>query len=168
MQVTEDVHASEDVLRHLMALKRYACVLTDQPCEADDLVQETLHKALKAIDRGTEMECPKAYLMSTLHNLRMDNLRRRTRRGQEVEVDDEIMGICPASQDLRVTCKEVMKTIAELPADQREVLLLAGLREMTYGEMAETLNIPEGTVTSRLSRARASLRERLGWESAVS
>jgi RNA polymerase sigma-70 factor, ECF subfamily len=72
-----------------------------------------------------------------------------------------------ATPDLRMTCAEVMNAIAHLGNDHREVLLLAGPGEMTCSEIARLLNIPLGTVLSRLSRARQRLREMLGWDGLV-
>lgn len=151
-------------LPHLAALKRYAGALTRDRGEADDLVQETWQRALKAVGNGQAVARPRAYLMSVMHNLRMDQLRRLGREPETIEADGEVLQSGSASPDLKVTCQQVLAAIAGLRQDYREVLLMAGPGEMTCAEMAALLNIPLGTVLSRLSRARALLRQVLGWD----
>ena len=150
---------------HIPALSRYAHSLTNAPGEAEDLVQDTLQKALRVFVGGRIIDKPRAYLMSTLHNLRMDALRRKQRQFETVDAtEEEVLDTSTATADLKMTCQDVMNAIANLRNDYREVLLLAGPGEMTCAEMATLLNIPLGTVLSRLSRARVMLREMLNWD----
>ncbi len=151
-------------LPHLAALGRYARALVRERGEAEDLVQETWQRALKAAAKGQRVDRPKAYLMSVMHNLRMDQLRRRGREPETVDIDGDSLETAAASPDLWMTCQQVLAAIAGLRKEYRDVLLMAGPGEMTCAEMAARLNIPLGTVLSRLSRARALLRQMLGWD----
>ena len=150
---------------HIPALSRYARSLTNAPGEADDLVQETLQRALRALGSGRIIDKPCAYLMSTLHNLRMDALRKKQRQFETVDAaQEDVHDTFSATAELKLTCQDVMNAIANLRNDYREILLLAGPGEMTCPEMAALLNIPLGTVLSRLSRARVMLRQVLSWD----
>jgi RNA polymerase sigma-70 factor (ECF subfamily) len=102
-----------------------------------------------------------------MHNLFVNQRAMAMRDAQNVSLDDDGDGSgawqlpVHASQQSHVELIEVMRELSRLPAEQREVLVLAAVEEMRYEEIAETLSIPIGTVMSRLSRARAKLRRSL-------
>lgn len=131
---------------------------------ADDLVQEALTKAL---DRQEQLRDPAAFhpwLVSILANCWHDHLR----RGKEwLDLDSldehELPDDCDPAQEClqNETIRRVRAAVAALPAGQREVITLVDLEEFSYAEVAAILEIPIGTVMSRLSRARAALRESL-------
>ncbi len=149
---------------HIQALRRYARALVRDPADADDLVQETLKRALVYLDDGREIRNLRAYLLSMLHNVRVDALKRHKRAGEQIEVDEGTLAAGGASQGDRMACQQVLAAIQKLSEEHRQVLLLVGLEGLSYRETAEVLDKPIGTVMSRLNRARAALRDVLALE----
>lgn len=150
--------------QQIRMLRRYACALVGNLADADDLVQETLKRALTYSDRGAEIRNLRSYLLTMLHNVRVDSVKRQIRAGDPVDLDETLpLAITPSQNDYLV-CKEVTDAISSLSADQREVLLLVGLEGVSYRDAAEILAVPVGTIMSRLCRGRRALREALGYE----
>jgi len=152
---------------HIASLRRYACALLRNRSDVDDLVQDTLARALSRADRfesGTNM---RAWLFTILHNTHVNQVRQRSSRPAEVAVEDvEHRLVVAADQEVRVELAEMLRVLDGLPTDQRQVLLLVALEGMKYDEVAGVLGIPIGTVMSRLSRAREAVRTRLAGGSA--
>lgn len=124
---------------------------------ADDLVQDTLERGwsrLSSWRRGSDM---RAWLFSIMHNLHVDQARRPTLVTQPLDDDTPVMPM-RATQTDGLAIRDLALALLRLPSEQREILLLVGLEEMTYEEVAATLKVPIGTVMSRLSRAREKLR----------
>lgn len=145
---------------HLLAclprLRRYARALVEDRAGADDLVQDTMERAwqkLASWRRGSDM---RPWLFSIMHNLHVDQ--RRKPVIPTVALDDEDALATPAYAPDRLVGYDLESALRLLAAEQREILLLVVLEEMTYEEVAATLGIPLGTVMSRLSRARERLR----------
>ncbi len=149
---------------HMRALRRYARALIGNRADADDLVQETLRRALTYLSDGREIRNPRAYLMTMLHHVRVDHAKRATRSNDQIPLDELVMPAVPPAQLMRLECRDLAAAIEMLPVDQREVLLLVGLEGMSYRETADLVGSPIGTVMSRLSRARMALRHLLGQE----
>ena len=130
---------------------------------ADDLVQDVIERALLRAPTLLEPERLDAWLRSIVHNLFVDEVRRRRRRGGTVDVgkmeNDLALSTAPAD-----SLSDVAKAMATLSIEHRQVLVLAGVEELTYREIAEELRVPLGTVMSRLARARAALRAALAPE----
>ena len=147
-------------------LRRYARVLTGESTRADDLVQETLARAWekrRLWAAGTDL---RAWLFTIMHNVHVNQRAVSRRDAQSVSLDDEDNGVARElsvrpNQQLRVEVNEIVRAMEALPAEQREVLMLAAVEEMRYEEIAGVLAIPIGTVMSRLSRARDKLRRAL-------
>src|SRR5690348_5398101 len=137
-------------------LRRYARALVGERASADDLVQDTLERAwakLHLYRRGTDL---RAWLFTVMHNVHVNRVR-ATRPVDPLE--DEMPELAQrGTQPDALLVRDLDRAIARLPADQRGVLLLVTLEEMSYEEVARTLGIPIGTVMSRLSRAREKLR----------
>jgi len=136
-------------------LRRYARALVGERAGADDLVQDTLERAwakLHLYRRGTDL---RAWLFTVMHNVHVNRVR-ATRLVDPLE--DEMPELTQRAQLDALELRDLDRAIARLPADQRAVLLLVTLEEMSYDEVARTLGIPIGTVMSRLSRAREKLR----------
>ena len=137
-------------------LRRYARALVGDRSTADDLVQDTLERAwakLHLYRRGTDL---RAWLFTVMHNVHVNRV--RASRATDTLGDEmpELAQRAPQSDALLV--RDLDRGISRLPAEQRAVLLLVTLEEMSYEEVARTLGIPIGTVMSRLSRAREKLR----------
>lgn len=128
---------------------------------ADDLVQETLAKALDKAHQLRELERLDAWLVRVMSNTWKDHLRAR----REMQDIDEIVLASPDNPAERYREQELLArvrgAVAQLPQGQRQVLTLVDLQGMAYAEVAEVLQIPVGTVMSRLNRARGALAERL-------
>jgi RNA polymerase sigma-70 factor, ECF subfamily len=144
-------------------LRRYARILTKDLSRADDLVQSCLVRALAKEhlwEPGTDL---RAWLFTILHNQHVNDVRRLVREGNVVSIEDVTWNLSVAPTiEASLDLNDVEQAIASLPREQREVILLAGPEGMRYEEMAQALGVPIGTVRSRLSRARARLRELVG------
>ncbi|MCC6983848.1 MAG: RNA polymerase sigma factor [Bauldia sp.] len=146
----------------LPRLRRFARGLTGSAAEADDLVQGACERALRAIGSwqpGTRLD---SWLFRILRNLWIDDLRRR-----RIAVSSE-GPIDPPGEDgrtvteARIDLGRVRERIAELPPAQREVLVLVCIEDLSYREAAAVLDVPIGTIMSRLARARQALAASLG------
>jgi RNA polymerase sigma factor (sigma-70 family) len=137
-------------------LRRYARALVGDRATADDLVQDTLERAwakLHLYRRGTDL---RAWLFTVMHNVHVNRVR-ASRVTDTLEDEMPELAQRPAQGDALLV-RDLDRAIAQLPAEQRAVLLLVTLEEMSYDDVARTLGIPIGTVMSRLSRAREKLR----------
>lgn len=138
----------------LPGLRRYARALAGA-LHADDLVQDTVERAWRKLDqRGGEM---RPWLFSIMHNLHVDQLRRPGLALQELD-DDTVLPAPEHAPGQAIAIGEMDAALARLPLGQREVILLVALEQMPYEQVAATLDIPVGTVMSRLSRGRDKLR----------
>jgi RNA polymerase sigma-70 factor (ECF subfamily) len=153
-----------ELLAAIPRLRRYARVLTGESTRADDLVQDTLARAWEKRALWQADTDLRAWLFTVMHNIFMNQraLARRDARNVSLDGEDEHrdawqFAVHPA-QHAHVEVKETLALFGMLPADQREVLVLAAVEEMRYEEIAALLDIPIGTVMSRLSRAREKLR----------
>lgn len=135
--------------------------LTRHAADADDLVQETLKRALGYGLGGREISDLRAYLMTILHNIRQDELLRRRRGGLQVDLSELEPVADAASANERIACREATAAMARLPQPQRVALALVAVNGLSYREAAATLGLPIGTLMSRLNRARAALRRAL-------
>ena len=146
-------------------LRRYARALVGDRATADDLVQDTLERAwakLHLYRRGTDL---RAWLFTVMHNVHVNRVR-GTRPTDMLE--EEMPELAQrASQGDALLVRDLDRAIARLPAEQRSVLLLVTLEEMSYEEVARVLGMPIGTVMSRLSRAREKLRVMMLGQSAA-
>jgi len=147
-----------DFVPHIPRLRRYARALTGERARADDLVQDTLERALIKLHLWQPGSDLRAWLFTLMHNVFINQLRAQSVRST-VELDDEAaqVAVRPTQTD-GLEVRDLQAALLRLPEEQREVLLLVGLDQMTYEATAGVLGIPVGTVMSRLSRARERLR----------
>jgi len=153
-----------EIIEHIPRLRRYArALLRGNAGAADDLVQDCLERALSRLHlwrRGTDL---RAWLFTLMHNLYVNQLRRN---GREVTFEE----LPEQPQDTyadRGRMGEIEQALGRLQPDQREILLMVTLEGLSYREVATVLGIPEGTVMSRLARARERLRRTLDGESSA-
>lgn len=160
----------DEALGHLDALYSTARRLTRNPSEADDLVQDTYVKAFRHRRRfraGTNL---RAWLFAILHNTFLNDIRRR--KGSPVDVDGESAGRAAERQPdsgptpeeslvAQATAAEVDAALAALPEIYREAVWLRDAEELSYAEIAGVLQVPPGTVMSRIARGRRLLLETL-------
>jgi RNA polymerase sigma-70 factor (ECF subfamily) len=144
-------------------LRRYARALTRDVNRADDLVQDTLVRALAKQHLwqvGTNL---RAWLFTLMHNQHVNDVRRSNREGGNIDVDD-MASVLVANTDPTSSRQlhELERALNRLPLEQRESILLVGLEGLRYDEAASILGVPIGTVRSRLSRGREALRKLMG------
>ena len=147
---------SAEIVLHIPRLRRYARALAGDSHRADDLVQDTLERALAKFHlwrRGSDM---RAWMFSIMHNVFINQLKKRREFALD-EVTEAGLESAPRSDPLEL--RDLDAALRRLPAEQREVLLLVGLEQLSYAEASQALGVPVGTVMSRLSRARERLRE---------
>lgn len=140
------------------ALRRYARALVGDADAADDLVQDCLERALSRWWLRRAGEDPKPWLFAILRNLHIDDLRRRRRRGVSIELDDGNAPSTPGDQENGLGVRDALAALDLLPEDQKSLLLLVGVEDLSYEEAAKVLGVPVGTVMSRLARGRRRLR----------
>ncbi|WP_322096024.1 sigma-70 family RNA polymerase sigma factor [Pelagibius litoralis] len=151
--------AEPSVLEYLPGLRRYARALAGDPSEADDLVQECLSRALARRQKCSDIRNLRAYLFTILHNAHIDRLNERQR--WNYNISDEFLEnrlSRPASQPDRLALRDLAEALEKLPEEQRQTVLLVGYEGLSYKEAAATLDVPIGTIMSRLSRGREALR----------
>ena len=140
-------------------LRRYARALLRDASRADDLIQDTLVRALAKQHLWQDGTNLRAWLFTLMHNLHVNVVRQSVREGTMLDVDDVSATLIATSDPTAARqLSELEDAIARLPIEQREVVLLIGLEGIRYDEAAEILHVPIGTVRSRLSRARETLR----------
>jgi RNA polymerase sigma factor (sigma-70 family) len=142
------------------ALRRYAWALVRNGDAADDLVQDCLERAISRWHLRRRDGDLRGWLFTIIHNLAVTRGRRLARLGVQVSLDETAISIVmEASQEDRLAVQDMLSGLALLPIEQREVLLLVGLEDLSYADAAKMLGIPIGTVMSRLNRGRESLRQ---------
>lgn len=164
---------------HVDALLRTARYLARNQPDAEDLVQETMLKAMRSIETFQQGTDAKAWLMAILRNTHIDRLRAQKRRGPAVSV--EAAAIEPAAPDdaapfeaepawdgvnpdallSRIDDAALAEALTRLPDEMRWTLLLVDVEQLDHRAAAEVLGVAEGTIKSRASRGRAMLREQL-------
>ncbi len=154
-----------DLIEHLPRLRRYARALTGDVNRADDLVQDTLERALNKLDLWQPGSDLRAWLFTLMHNLFVNQI--RIKRPQETVMEEALDEPVSGGQMEAMAARDIHAALAQLPEEQREVLLLVGLEQFGYAEAAQVLDVPTGTVMSRLSRARERMRAMLAGEPAT-
>src|SRR5690349_6991505 len=147
-------------------LRRYARALTRNAARADDLVQETLVRALRKEhlwQAGTDL---RAWLFTIMHNQNVNDVRRAIRDAATVDLENCSASLTATTDPTasRQLC-ELDHALAQLHEDQRQVILLVGLEGLSYEDAAAILDVPIGTIRSRLSRGREALRKLMDMES---
>ena len=168
-----DIIFEKELLPHVGALQTFAYHLTYNQEDADDLVQETYLKAYRFIDKYDEGTNAKAWLFKILKNAYINEYRKRVKQPTKVDYeeivayhdtdDDRISGYSDLREEifLHMMGDEVTSAINSLPLDFRTVILLCDIEGFTYEEIASIIDVPIGTVRSRLFRARNLLKEKL-------
>lgn len=155
------------VAQEIPRLRRYARALTGDRSAADDLVQDTLERALSRFHLWRHGSDLRAWLFTIMHNIFVNQARSRARHQHEaLEADPNAEGLRGRDPEW-LELRDLAGALAHVPDEQRAVLLLVGLEQFTYDEAARILDIPIGTVMSRLSRGRERLRVLLGGEAAL-
>jgi RNA polymerase sigma-70 factor (ECF subfamily) len=155
---------STSITEHIPRLRRYARALAGDSHRADDLVQDTLERALAKFYLWRHGSDLRAWLFTIMHNVFINQLKAR----RELALDDAVLdGLQSAPQSDPFELRDLDAALRQLPVEQREVLLLVGLEQLSYAEVSKALGIPVGTVMSRLSRGRDRLRAVMSGTSTV-
>jgi RNA polymerase sigma-70 factor (ECF subfamily) len=142
------------IVPYIPNLRRYARALVGDRDGADDLVQDTLERAVRKFHLWRPGDL-RAWLFSIMHNVFVNQLKAR-RIASDVEVDETIAA--PMSSVGPLDLQDLQRALSTLAPEQREVVLLVALEDMSYADVSRALGIPMGTVMSRLSRGRERLR----------
>lgn len=148
---------ARDFVALIPRLRRYARALVGDRSVADDLVQDTLERAWSRLHlwrRGTDL---RAWMFTVMHNVHVNRVR-AAREHLPLDEEGAEAELPPPAEPGALELRDLDRSLAALPDEQREVLLLVVLEDLSYGEVAIALGIPLGTVMSRLSRARARMR----------
>jgi RNA polymerase sigma-70 factor (ECF subfamily) len=151
-----------DLIAAIPRLRAFAVSLSGNRDRADDLVQETLTKALQhlnSFDKGSNLI---AWLFTILRNTYYSEFRKRQREVQDTDGKYTSTLVSKADQELHLEYVDFRQALQKLPPDQREALILVGASGMSYDEAAEICKCAVGTIKSRVSRARQRLNELLG------
>lgn len=153
--------AREDIVEFIPAMRAYARMLTKRHEQADDLVQDTLMKAIANIDRfkpGTNL---RAWLYTIMRNSFLNGIERSKRMQTGAEDCISTSVSTPATQEWSLRGKELLEAVANLPPHYREVLVLVVMIGESYETAAEIFDVQIGTIKSRVNRARALVIEQL-------
>jgi RNA polymerase sigma-70 factor (ECF subfamily) len=150
------------VKEHYSSVQRTARRMVGNRPDADDIVQEALLRAMVYVRDGRTVENWRGYLNRIVRNVVADDYARRKRQGPTVDLDDvqSDLGVQP-NQYQRHRVRELEGAIADLPDQQHDVVRLVAIDGMSYRAAADRLGVPVGTVMSRLSRGRETLKTRL-------
>ena len=150
-----------EIVACIPSLRRYARGLTGDRDRADDLVQDTLERAWSKLSLWQRRGDMRAWMFGILHNLFIDRIRSQRSTPEDAAGDDLPDQPERAMQTDRLEVRDLDRALHRLPAEQREVLLLVAVEELSYQQVAAVVGVPIGTVMSRLSRARERLRGEL-------
>lgn len=145
--------------REIPRLRRYALSLTNDPAAADDLVQDCLERAIRKRHLWKRHGSIRNWLYKVLYNVFLNQGTQRRRARSQMTLEDMPGEPSePARQESEVACKDITAAMQQLPEDQRAAISLTALEGLSYDEAAGVLDIPIGTLRSRLSRGRERLR----------
>lgn len=158
--MTLNAHTQQELVALLPRMRRFALGLTRNGAEADDLVQNACEKAISRIDQwepGTRLDSWMFRIIQTTHIDQIRGQKRRNAYLEVVESEGEQAFDGARAAEASMTLDAVRRAIYNLPEEQRAVLMLVSVEGLSYKDAAETLEIPMGTLTSRLVRARTAL-----------
>ncbi len=151
------------IIDEIPRLRRFARALCGDRISADDLVQDCLERALGRLHLWQKNTNMRAWLFTILRNLYFNQLRASARRPNEYSYDEraELMAGNEPTQGQGLILRDIETALAMLPDQHREVILLVGVEGMNYKDASKILGVPIGTVMSRLSRARETLKRHM-------
>ena len=157
-----------EIVASIPHLRRYARGLVSAREQAEDLVQDTLERAWRKYAMWQKRGEVRVWMFGIMHNLFIDRVRSQRARPED-SVGDELPEVSDRPRQFdRLEIRDLDRVLQRLPPDLREVLLLVGVEELSYQNVADVLGVPIGTVMSRLSRARERMRAELDGRTLVS
>jgi RNA polymerase sigma-70 factor (ECF subfamily) len=148
------------------ALRRYARALVRDRSAADDLVQDGLERALSRWHQRRADADVRSWVFAILHNLAVNRMRQMARHGAHLPLEDVAEPGQPPTQEGTLRHRDLLRALDNLPEEQRNVLLLVSVEDLSYAEAAKVLDVPLGTVMSRLARGRERLRQAMEGQAA--
>jgi RNA polymerase sigma-70 factor (ECF subfamily) len=149
-------------------LRRYARALTGDAMRADDLVQDTLERAWTKFALWRPGSDLRAWMFTIMHNVFINQISSARAQQEYLPLEDDALEVAvEPAQEHALDMRDLIASLGQLSTEYREVLLLVGLEDLSYEEVAKVLNIPIGTVMSRLSRGRERLRKLMAGEAAT-
>lgn len=149
---------TEGIATYIPTLRRYARALTGDYTAAEDLLQDTLERAWKRLYLWRSGSNLRAWLFTIMHNVHMNQVKAQPHKwNRPAEDETPDLPVTP-TQEGRLELRDLYNALRRLSEEQRAVVLLIGLEQMSYEEAAKVLGVPVGTVMSRLSRGREQLR----------
>jgi len=151
------------IAQEIPHLRRYARALLRDSEEADDLVQDCIERALARLNQWRDRDSPRQWLFTIMHNLYVDEVRKRQRRttGPELTVIDGDQHATEPRQLTHLETRDVLAALHALPDARRAALVLVGVEGFNYRDASAVLGVPVGTLMSRLARGREQLRAML-------
>jgi RNA polymerase sigma-70 factor (ECF subfamily) len=151
------------ILAEIPRLRRYARALLRDREAADDLVQDSLERALTRLDYWRTGENPRRWLFTIMHHLFVDQMRKVARRGENVALPEEAADsvAAPGSQADVVAAKDILDALDAISPERRAAIVMVAVEGFSYAEAADILGIPAGTLMSRIARGREELRDLL-------
>lgn len=146
------------IAREIPRLRRYALTLVNEPETADDLVQDTLERAIRKRGQWRQRGAIRSWLYRILYNIFVNKCAANAKHNGNVGLDDAPQLSAQAAQEDQLHCRDIAQAMQRLPHDQRAAIALTAVEGLSYDEAAEVLEIPIGTLRSRLSRGREALR----------
>ena len=145
------------------ALRRYARSLVRDREMADDLVQDCLERVVSHWAQRKSEEGTRSWMFAIAHNLAVNRLKQQTLRGVHIGIEelDESVLVQPAGQESQIRRNELQRALQSLPESQRVTVVLVCIDGLSYAEAAQEMDVPIGTVMSRLARAREKLQRAL-------
>ena len=147
----------ERLIAELPALRRYGRVLCREREAAEDLLQDCVERALRRRHLWRRPGNFRAWLFRIMHNIHANDVRWRARRPRSVALEEGHTGAAAPVQELRAEVGQTLAALDQLGDDQRQLLVLIAVEGFSYRETARILALPEGTVMSRMARARERL-----------
>lgn len=157
----------DSIVELIPRLRRYARAMTGNSARADDLVQDALERAWSRRHlwrRGSDL---RAWLFTIMHNVFVNQLRQNREAHGHAPFDEDHESSAFAAPEQALALRDLARALEQLPVEYREVVLLVGLEQMSYSEVAKVLGAPLGTIMSRLSRGRERLRALMSGQATV-
>lgn len=147
------------IVEEIPRLRGYARALLRDRDAAEDLVQDSLERALSRMANWTAGDTPRRWLLTIMHNLFVDQLRRAKRHAQAVTtISETIDAIATSPQADRLISVDVFSALQQINPERRAALVLVAVEGLSYADATKALGIPAGTLTSRIARGREELR----------
>lgn len=149
------------ILAEIPRLRRYARALLRDRDAADDLVQDSLERALSKLENWRTGESPRRWLFTIMHHMFVDQTRKTKRRNETMSIEAVEEVASPATQVETLASREIIEALQALSPERRAALVMVAIEGFSYAEAANVLGIPAGTLMSRISRGREELRSLL-------